>query len=130
MNQNSATLKNRVLKLIAAIRGSRSDNAHFYTHGGCWQFHLILKAAFPEARPLFDWRDGGHVVTEISGQLYDINGAYIATRSHRVEIRPIDPNIAKTAHRWLKQPRSSAGDVLRLDHPPGADNHGQQQPTD
>lgn len=39
--------------------------------GGCWRFHRLLKAIWPDAR---GWYDHDHIITEIDGRCYDING--------------------------------------------------------
>lgn len=39
--------------------------------GGCYKFHLILKAVYPEA---IGYYDGNHVYTKIGNKVYDITG--------------------------------------------------------
>jgi len=41
--------------------------------GGCYQFHLILKSIFPSVLP-FIHQQKDHVVSLISGKLFDIRG--------------------------------------------------------
>lgn len=38
---------------------------------GCFKFAALLKAIYPAARARYD---GGHVITEIEGRCYDIDG--------------------------------------------------------
>ena len=41
--------------------------------GGCLKFHILLLRIFPEAS---GWYNGDHVLTEIDGVKYDIDGEY------------------------------------------------------
>jgi len=41
---------------------------------GCFKFAALLKAIYPAARARYD---GGHVITEIAGRSYDIDGEVI-----------------------------------------------------
>lgn len=71
-----------------------------YTRGACWEFHKILKAAFPDAEPFYDEAEG-HVYTKIDGKFYDIKG-----RAHLTEdkLTPMlkSRRLMRTAHRWMK----------------------------
>lgn len=62
------------LELIEAISKSYMHATTVYTMGGCYQFHLILKTAFPDAIPMYSAKLG-HVVTEIDGTLYDLTSS-------------------------------------------------------
>lgn len=61
----------RVEDVIYAIRESFVGADKVYTQGSCYQFYKILKSIFPQA---IDYYDMNHVVTEIDGVCYDING--------------------------------------------------------
>lgn len=39
--------------------------------GGCHKFHWLLKSLYPNAK---GWYDSEHVITEIGGRFYDIDG--------------------------------------------------------
>ena len=41
--------------------------------GGCLKFHILLLRIFPEAS---GWYNSDHVLTEIDGVMYDIDGIY------------------------------------------------------
>lgn len=86
----------RVLSLIAAIRESYLHSKTVYTRGGCYRFHLILKAVFPDAVPIY--QVPGHVVTEIDGRLYDITGE-VAAEQYQVRLDS-DPRTLAEAPSW------------------------------
>lgn len=46
---------------------------YFFKNGGCAEFHAILKANFPESK-MYATDGLGHILTEIDGILYDVNG--------------------------------------------------------
>lgn len=60
-----------VLKLIDAICNSFDDAVKVYTNGGCFQFYLILRSVFPDAKPYYD---SNHIITRIGDRYYDITG--------------------------------------------------------
>ncbi len=66
------TRRRRVLRIISALRPlhATSDPS---VGGLCYQVHLVLRAAFPGAVAWYD-PVRGHVLTEIGGVLYDIDG--------------------------------------------------------
>lgn len=47
----------------------------YFTRGGCGEFYRILKTEYPQAK-MFLTEDLGHVLTEIGGLLFDVNGVY------------------------------------------------------
>ena len=56
--------------VIKRIRESYVHAVTVYTHGGCYQFYLILKEIFPQAIPWYDHIEG-HIYTEIDNKFYD-----------------------------------------------------------
>jgi len=60
-----------ILELITTIRASFGASIAVYTMGNCYQFYEILKVVFPDAEP---YESGGHVLTKINGEFYDIRG--------------------------------------------------------
>ncbi|WGH15473.1 hypothetical protein [Pseudomonas phage PA_LZ02] len=89
-------LHDRVLRLVSAVRESRSDSVQAYTQGGCYQFFLVLRAAFPGAVPYYDGVQG-HVLTRIGGRLYDVTGEVRCPQAYPLSR---EPRIARQAHRW------------------------------
>ena len=85
-------------RLIEAIRNSRKDSSRAYTEGSCFKLYLILKEVFPNAEP---WYNGivGHVLTEIDGTLYDINGV-VEREEHFYPLKS-EPRIYKEAFGWI-----------------------------
>lgn len=59
------------LDLITAISASYKHADFVYQNGGCFQFHKILKTAFPDAIP---YTSHDHVISLIDGTFYDITG--------------------------------------------------------
>jgi len=59
--------------LITSIRDSFMGSQSVFNYGSCYQLYKILKTVFPEAKPLINL-DGQHIVTNIGGINYDING--------------------------------------------------------
>lgn len=59
------------LEFIAAIRDIYPERYADHS-GGCLKFHKLLKAVFPEANGYYN---SDHVITEIDGDFYDIDGA-------------------------------------------------------
>lgn len=63
--------KSKILHIIYLIRESHPMMVDIYTQGSCLNFHLLLRAIFPEAKP-YDNVD--HVISKIDDTYYDING--------------------------------------------------------
>ena len=61
----------KILNIIAEIRSSHSEITNIFSYGSCLNFHLILRAIYPEAKP---WYNVSHIITEIDGKFYDISG--------------------------------------------------------
>ncbi len=59
--------------IIKSLRESDCYIEAIFTQGGCYQFHLFLKALYPKAKPMFS-EDKEHVVSLIHGDYYDITG--------------------------------------------------------
>lgn len=93
---NSRQQHFRILRLISAIRGSFDDAIVVYTAGACYQFFLILRAFFPDAKPWYDG-EAGHVLTRVGNRFYDITGEIKKTHAYPLSN---EPRIARSAHRW------------------------------
>lgn len=52
--------------------------------GGCLKFHYLLKSVYPRCN---GWMDTDHVISEIDGEFYDIDG--IAERTEK--FIPLEP---------------------------------------
>ena len=52
----------------------------YTTEGGCMRFHLVLKSVFPQAKGYWCI---GHVISEIDGRYYDINGVVTGIKEKR-----------------------------------------------
>lgn len=64
------SIKN-VLRFVKSVRDSFDGAVIVYTHGSCYQFHLILKEVFPSAKP---YSNHNHVISKIGRKYYDITG--------------------------------------------------------
>ncbi len=73
-------MKPRIEVFIARIREAHPQMVNIFTRGSCFDFHLILQEVWPEAIAFYDM-DNGHVLTEIGGVLYDIEGD-VSHREH------------------------------------------------
>jgi hypothetical protein len=70
---------NKVLTLIKEIRNSHPSMEEIYSNGSCYNLYCILKVCFPQAEAYYD---GDHVITEIEGCFYDINGEVVPSLNH------------------------------------------------
>lgn len=61
------------LDLINALRATDDYIGEIFMQGGCYQFHLFLKAIFPEAIPYIN-RKKSHIYTKIGNDFHDILG--------------------------------------------------------
>lgn len=86
----------QVLKLIEAIRSSHPDMVKLYTEGQCYQFYLILRSQWPDAKAYYS-RIEGHVYTMIDFELYDIRGRWIV---HPKDLELLDHNTSYPPYRW------------------------------
>lgn len=68
------------LQFLQLLRNCHPDMARVGLFVKCLRVHLILKAVFPAAKPLYD---GNHIVTEINGKYYDITGQVGCTPNHK-----------------------------------------------
>lgn len=68
-------MKSEILDFISLINQTSPEMRRIFTEGGCWRFFLILNEVFSDAVPWYD-EITGHVVTEIEGVFYDIEGVY------------------------------------------------------
>jgi len=64
-------MEEEVLKFITTVRASFGGSIATYTCGNCYQFYEILKIVFADAEA---FESGGHVITKIDGNFYDIRG--------------------------------------------------------
>jgi hypothetical protein len=69
------------LEFIDVLRNSDRYIETIYMNGGCYQFHLVLKALYPEAIPKMVNMGGNckgcdHVITQIGEKYYDIGGEF------------------------------------------------------
>lgn len=62
---------NKVEQFINNTRNIANCMEDLCLHGGCWQFHELLKTVWPDAEPY--WNDK-HVITKIGNYHYDITG--------------------------------------------------------
>lgn len=62
---------NEVEQFINKVNNLAKCMEDLCLHGGCWQFHLLLKEVWPNAKPY--WNDV-HVITLIDSVYYDITG--------------------------------------------------------
>lgn len=62
------------MKQIRRIRESHSQMTNIFLHGSCLNFHMILRAFYPEAEA---WVNNFHVITKIGNRFYDITGEII-----------------------------------------------------
>lgn len=96
------------LEFIDLLRNSDVYIKSIYSMGGCYQFHLILKRLFPEADPhligQYNRATGkvcwGHVVTEINGVYYDINGIFEMNKTRFDHIKPLENNELEMVEKW------------------------------
>jgi hypothetical protein len=65
-----------VLDFITAIRESDPYIETIYTKGSCYQFHLLLRKFWPNAKPVTN-QSADHVGSLIDGEIYDISGIVI-----------------------------------------------------
>ena len=69
-----------ITALCRAIRHSFADASVVYTMGCCYGFYKILKEVYPTAKAVNvtyeDESRPSHVVAEINGTYYDVNGIY------------------------------------------------------
>lgn len=63
----------KVEEFCAGVRATVRDAVARYSNGEAYQFHLMLKAEFPDAVPWYDLVNK-HVMTELYGKLWDITG--------------------------------------------------------
>lgn len=70
MDNREATMS--ILDFIDTLRNSDEYIRTIYTHGGCYQFYLLLYKMYGGA-PMINL-DKNHVATLYEGVLYDING--------------------------------------------------------
>lgn len=59
------------LDLIHRLREIYPDR-YEEASGGCFKFHCLLKAIYPQC---VGWYNSDHVISEIDGEYYDIDGA-------------------------------------------------------
>lgn len=62
-----------ILKTINELRKTDSYIEAIFLKGGCYRFHLFLKAIYPDSKPYMNY-EKDHVVTQYKGKIYDIRG--------------------------------------------------------
>ena len=62
-----------ILTVINSLRESDKYIKTIFLEGGCYQFHLFLKALFPECMAMIN-EERDHVITHYQGKYYDITG--------------------------------------------------------
>lgn len=65
------TKHRKILNIISEIRNSDESMVSIFTEGSCMNFHMILRAIFPEAEA---WYNIDHIITKIDNRFYDITG--------------------------------------------------------
>ena len=65
----------KIAETISLLKGCSRYIEPIMTEGSCYKFHLFLKSIYPQAIPMFG---DDHVVSEIDGLLYDINGLVLS----------------------------------------------------
>ena len=92
-------MEERILSIIKAIRESFGGSVGIYTQGNCYQFYEILKAIFLEAEA---YESGGHVLTKINGEFYDIKGKLNSKNIHLIPVE--DSRIESlTQNKWTDE---------------------------
>ena len=67
------------IEFINTLRSSDKYIQDIYTQGGCWQFHKVLKAMYPNVTPYKVKSDKwcieyDHIISKIGKDFYDITG--------------------------------------------------------
>lgn len=83
------TKHRRILNIIGEIKSSFKQAEFVYTNGSCLNFFCILRLIFPEAKA---WFNVDHIITEIDGKFYDINGVVHKTKSYLPYVEYYDKN--------------------------------------
>ncbi len=105
--------KDKVIELITAVRQSTSGTVQTYRMGCCYQFHLILKAVFPEATA---WYDGSHVWTLMCGKYFDVGGEFeLSPDVELIEVVPGSP-LAESLYKnaWPDERTGFYGDARMM----------------
>lgn len=63
----------KILTFINTLRKTDKFIEDIYLFGGCYQFHLLLKALYPSCVPFISPHKD-HVITKYKGKYYDITG--------------------------------------------------------
>ena len=82
---------------IAAMRNADDYMEHIFMQGGCFQFYVILKTVFADAKPMMNKAEN-HVATRIGQHLYDINGKLSAKEA--AEFTDMTESQFQTALDW------------------------------
>ena len=74
------------LEFINSLRESDGYIRMIYMNGGCYEFYKLLKKMYPDAKAYMVKLDGcsyyNHVLTNIYGFYYDIDGIFSLRRNH------------------------------------------------
>ena len=97
-----STKRDKILRIIEAIRESHPDLTVIYTQGSCYEFSNILKQIFPEAKSYRTY-DNNHIVTRIDEYFYDIYGD--VTNQADTHYIPVDKRFIKKEqpYWWVEQ---------------------------
>jgi len=68
----------KIISLVNSIFGRYAENS-----GGCLKFHALLCEIFPNSRGFYN---GDHILTQINGKYWDIDGEYTGDMSKYLPI--------------------------------------------
>lgn len=72
LTKEKKTIKHRqILSFLTELRNSHPEQVEIFNRGSCLNLFCMLRVLYPEARCYFNVN---HVITEINGKYYDING--------------------------------------------------------
>ena len=83
-----------LLSLIYSIRSAHKDMQDLFMYGQCYNFYLIVRTIFPEAKCYYS-KSEGHVYIKYKNSFYDIRGKHIRVPK---DIMPI--NFKSKPHTW------------------------------
>lgn len=99
MTAGHAQFAPKPVVICGVIRRSFYDAAFVYKNGSCFEFHLILRSIFPQAKP---WTNIDHVWSEIDGEFWDIDGRRKEGAKGLFSMAD-EPRILRNAFRWKRR---------------------------
>ena len=81
--------------MIRHLRNTRDDFGYIFTHGGCYQLYLMIKAIYPEAEAYYSHSEG-HVYTWLGEFFVDITGEILPPN----DVVKMDANLHRRARDW------------------------------